>query len=114
MNVIFGIILIVSMTMLLFLSPESVLSAFIAGGEKALIGKVAFLTALYIVLVPVLGLFFGKRTYYPVNRNSVENIDHMIDNYQYHRDPADVVKVCLSHICTTFANNFNIFLIIKK
>ncbi|MBR4234735.1 MAG: DMT family transporter [Clostridia bacterium] len=33
-----------------------------AGGEKALIGKVAFLTALYIVLVPVLGLFFGRKT----------------------------------------------------
>lgn len=31
-------------------------------GNKALIGKVAFLTTLYIVLVPILGLFSGKRS----------------------------------------------------
>ena len=31
-------------------------------GQKALVGKIGFLTSLYIVLVPVLGLLFGKKT----------------------------------------------------
>ena len=33
-----------------------------ASGDKSLVGKVGFLTALYIVLVPVIGIFFGKKT----------------------------------------------------
>ena len=56
MNVIFGIILIVSMTMLLFVSPESVLSAFIAGGEKALALSVQ-MTVVYAVWLGVLNVF---------------------------------------------------------
>lgn len=34
--------------------------------EKANVGKVGFLTALYIVLVPVFGVFLGRRVGYPV------------------------------------------------
>ena len=37
MNLIFGVILIITMTMMLFMSPEGVLGAFIAGGEKAMV-----------------------------------------------------------------------------
>ncbi|MBR5900685.1 MAG: hypothetical protein IKZ38_04775 [Clostridia bacterium] len=36
MNIIFGIILILSTTLLIFSNPESVLSAMLSGGEKAL------------------------------------------------------------------------------
>ena len=33
-----------------------------AAGNKALVGKVGFLTALYILFVPIIGIFFRKKT----------------------------------------------------
>ena len=56
MNLIFGIILIVTMTMMLFISPEGVLSAFISGGEKALALSVQ-MTVIYAVWLGVLNVF---------------------------------------------------------
>ena len=56
MNAIFGIILIITMTMMLFVSPEGVLSAFIAGGEKALALAVQ-MTVVYAVWLGVLNVF---------------------------------------------------------
>ncbi len=53
MNVIFGLIIIISTTVLLFISPESVLPAMLSGGEKALT-----LTMKMIVIYAVwLGVF---------------------------------------------------------
>ena len=56
MNVIFGTILILSMTMLAFVSPEGVLSAFMSGGEKALALAVQ-MTVVYAVWLGVLNVF---------------------------------------------------------
>ena len=56
MNIIFGIILIITMTMMLCVSPEGVLSAFIAGGEKALALAVQ-MTVVYAVWLGVLNVF---------------------------------------------------------
>ena len=36
MNVIFGLVVVISMILLIFIAPDSVLSSFLAGGEKAL------------------------------------------------------------------------------
>jgi len=56
MNLIFGVILIVTMTMMLFMSPEGVLGAFIAGGEKALALSVQ-MTVVYAVWLGILNVF---------------------------------------------------------
>ena len=56
MNIIFGVILIVTMTMMLFVAPENVLSAFISGGEKALNLSVQ-MTVIYAVWLGVLNIF---------------------------------------------------------
>ena len=56
MNLIFGVILIVTMTMLLFVSPEGVLAAFISGGEKSLALSVQ-MTVVYAVWLGVLNVF---------------------------------------------------------
>ena len=56
MNIIFGVILIITMTMMLFISPENVLGAFIAGGEKALALAVQ-MTVVYAVWLGVLNVF---------------------------------------------------------
>ena len=56
MNVIFGVILIASMSMLLVVSPESVLGSFISGGEKALALSVQ-MTVIYAVWLGVLNVF---------------------------------------------------------
>lgn len=56
MNLIFGVILIVTMTMMLFMSPERVLSAFISGGEKALALSVQ-MTVIYAVWLGILNVF---------------------------------------------------------
>ena len=56
MNLIFGIILIVTMTMMLFVSPEGVLSAFLSGGEKALALSVQ-MTVIYAVWLGILNVF---------------------------------------------------------
>ena len=56
MNAIFGIILIVTMTMMLFISPEGVLSAFLSGGEKALALSVQ-MTVVYAVWLGILNVF---------------------------------------------------------
>ena len=56
MNLIFGVILIVTMTMMLFVAPENVLSAFISGGEKALALSVQ-MTVIYAVWLGVLNIF---------------------------------------------------------
>lgn len=56
MNLIFGVILIVTMTMMLFVSPEGVLSAFISGGEKALALSVQ-MTVIYAVWLGILNVF---------------------------------------------------------
>ena len=56
MNLIFGVILIVTMTMMLFMSPEGVLSAFISGGEKALALSVQ-MTVIYAVWLGILNVF---------------------------------------------------------
>ena len=56
MNLIFGVILIASMSMLLLVSPESVLSSFITGGEKALALSVQ-MTVIYAVWLGVLNVF---------------------------------------------------------
>lgn len=56
MNLIFGVILIVTMTMMLFVSPEGVLSAFISGGEKALALSVQMMV-IYAVWLGILNVF---------------------------------------------------------
>ncbi len=56
MNAIFGIILTVTMTMMLFVSPEGVLAAFISGGEKALALAVQ-MTVVYAVWLGILNVF---------------------------------------------------------
>ncbi|MBO4251695.1 MAG: hypothetical protein J5911_03425 [Clostridia bacterium] len=56
MNAIFGIILVITMTLMLFVSPEEVLSAFISGGEKALALAVQ-MTVVYAVWLGVLNVF---------------------------------------------------------
>ena len=56
MNLIFGVILIVTMTMMLFMNPEGVLGAFIAGGEKALALSVQ-MTVIYAVWLGILNVF---------------------------------------------------------
>ena len=55
MNIIFGTILIISTIVLLFISPESVLSSFLAGGEKALNLSLK-LTVIYAVWLGVFSL----------------------------------------------------------
>lgn len=56
MNLIFGIILVITMTMMLFTSPEGVLSAFLSGGEKALALSVQ-MTVIYAVWLGILNVF---------------------------------------------------------
>ena len=56
MNLIFGTILTVTMTMMLFVSPERVLAAFISGGEKALALSVQ-MTVVYAVWLGILNIF---------------------------------------------------------
>lgn len=56
MNLIFGTILIITMSMMLFISPEGVLSAFISGGEKALALSVQ-MTVVYAVWLGILNIF---------------------------------------------------------
>lgn len=56
MNLIFGTILIITMSMMLFISPEGVLSAFISGGEKALALSVQ-MTVVYAVWLGILNVF---------------------------------------------------------
>lgn len=56
MNAIFGIILLLSMSMLLFCDPEGVLSAFLSGGEKALSLSLK-MVVVYAVWLGVLNVF---------------------------------------------------------
>ena len=56
MNAIFGVILILSTTVLLFADPEKVLSGFLAGGEKALALSLN-LIVVYAVWLGVLNVF---------------------------------------------------------
>ena len=56
MNAIFGFILITAATMLLFVNPEGVLSAFLAGGEKALSLSLK-MVVIYAVWLGVLNVF---------------------------------------------------------
>ena len=43
-------------------AQQAAISQVDADGELANVGKVSFLTAVYLVLVPVLGVFLGRRT----------------------------------------------------
>lgn len=56
MNAIFGVILTVTMSMLLFVNPEGVLSAFLAGGEKAL-SLTLKMVVVYAVWLGILNVF---------------------------------------------------------
>ena len=56
MNAIFGIILIISASVLLFCDPEGVLTAFLSGGEKAL-SLTLKMVVIYAVWLGVLNVF---------------------------------------------------------
>ena len=56
MNAIFGIILLVSMTMLTVINPEGILGAFLSGGEKAL-SLTLKMVVVYAVWLGILNVF---------------------------------------------------------